>query len=81
MSVDVFRNLPSKEQCLVAMAVLLDGADSVSFLVNDEVHGMEMAAAARELSSLEPGLRMPLIGTLLREALRFMEGADGKTIY
>jgi hypothetical protein len=81
MSVDTFRNLPTKEQCLVAVAVLLDGVDAVAFLVNDKLYGSQMATAARELSSLEPELRMPLVGTLLRESVRYLEGSAGKTIY
>jgi hypothetical protein len=76
MSLVKFRQLPNRLQCLVALAVLLDGVEAMAFLVTDEQYGEEMKEAAMGLALLEPELRMPYVGTLLRESLRFLGGAE-----
>jgi hypothetical protein len=80
MSLSKFHELPTRLQCLVAVAVLLDGVDASIFLINDSQHGKALSMAAEDLSDMDPELRMPYVGTLLRESLRFLEGAGGKTI-
>jgi hypothetical protein len=64
-----FRALTNREQAVVALAVLLDGHDSVEMLVSDRDRGVALSRAAEDLVVLSPDLRMPLMGTLLRRAL------------
>ena len=69
-----FRALGPPEKVLVAVAVLLDGRDAAEFLKNDKERGMALSRAAEDLSELEPDLRMPLLGSLLRSNLGAMHG-------
>lgn len=64
-----FRQLPARERALVAVAVLMDGNDAVSYLEPDARNGENLKAAAQELAQLEPEMRMPFVGTMLRLAL------------
>jgi len=52
------------------MAVLLDGRDAGTYLENDAVNGTALSRAASDVAGLETELRMPFLGTLLRQALR-----------
>ncbi|MDD2941460.1 MAG: hypothetical protein PHC51_00695 [bacterium] len=60
--------LSSAERAMVAVAVLLDGHDAVSFLGNDTVRGEALKKAAKSLVALAPDLRLPFVGTILRNA-------------
>lgn len=71
---DVFRHLPAHERAVVAVAVLLDGFESVDYLALDRVNGGRLSEAAAGLAGLEPELRMPFVGTLLRRAIEECEG-------
>ena len=62
-----FRSLSESEQAMVAVAVLLDGHDAVEYLASDKERGTALIRAARDLADLPPELRMPLLGTLLRQ--------------
>jgi hypothetical protein len=62
-----FRQLPKRYQCLVAIAVLLDGIDAATYLENDEHYGKDLQIISSSIGKLEPSLRMPLMGTILRE--------------
>jgi hypothetical protein len=42
------------------------------YLENDSVNGQGLKRAALDLAGVEPELRMPLVGTLLRDALKEM---------
>ncbi len=64
-----FRELPKRYQCLVALAVLLDGIDAATYLENDEHFGERLREVSEILGRLDPDLRMPLLGTLLRQAV------------
>ena len=70
MDAQLFRSLSPKHRALVAIAVLLDGREASVFLEGDALHGDRLRKAALELSDLEPELRMPFVGTMLRGALR-----------
>lgn len=65
-----FRALGTREKALVAIAVLLDGHDAADYLGCDKERQLALTRAARDLVELSPELRLPLIGTLLRAALR-----------
>ena len=66
---ELFRTLPPEQQAVVAAAVLLDGFEAVDFLSVDSIDGALLSEAAAGLAALEPELRMPFVGTLLRRAL------------
>ena len=57
-------------RALTSIAVLLDGREAAEYLIYDSVQGEGMSKSAEELSSVPIELRMPLIGTTLRSALR-----------
>ena len=60
--------MSAKNRALVAIATLLDGREAGRYLEFDAVNGAGLKRAAEDLASLTPDLRMPLAGTLLREA-------------
>ncbi|NMC62722.1 MAG: hypothetical protein GYA55_06080, partial [SAR324 cluster bacterium] len=60
------RELPLRQQALVAVAVLLDGIEAGNYLENDAEHGSLLKDAAESLASQRADLRMPLAGTILR---------------
>lgn len=70
MDTQRFKNLPARQRALVAVAVLLDGRDAATFLENDALNGTALGRAANDVAALDADLRMPLVGTLLRQALR-----------
>ncbi len=61
-----FRKLSPREQALVCVAVLFDGLDAPEVLGTDAENGQILRKLAKELGSLAPDVRMPLLGTLLR---------------
>ena len=69
MDAQRLRSLTSRQRALVALAVLLDGREASIYLENDAINGEGLKKAALELASIEPELRMPFAGTVLREAL------------
>ena len=69
MDAQRFRSLSARQRALVAMAVLLDGREAKVYLENDAVNGAGLQRAALDLASIEPELRMPFTGTMLRAAL------------
>lgn len=73
MSTVRFKGLSAENRALVAMAVLLDGREAITYLGKDALLGNALQRAAEELSALEPELRMPLAGTFLREAIAELE--------
>jgi len=64
-----FRALSARQRALVAMAVLLDGFEAVSYLETDSQLGEPLGRISTELAQMEPELRMALLGVSLREAL------------
>lgn len=64
-----YKLLSKREQALVAIAVLLDGHDSALYLSYDRDRGQALSKVALELADIAPELRMPLVGTLLRDIL------------
>lgn len=68
-----FRALSAHHRAIVAIAVLLDGREAAAYLENDVVNGSALSAAATDISSLAPEIRMPFVGTLLRETLRELQ--------
>ena len=76
MDVQRFRGISPRQRALVAVAVLLDGREASLYLENDAVNGAGLQRAAGDLAGLEPELRMPFVGSLLRSALHDMQG-DG----
>ncbi|MFN8391709.1 MAG: hypothetical protein U0136_15580 [Bdellovibrionota bacterium] len=65
-----FRALSQREQAVVATAVLLDGHDAAEYLSSDKDRKTALSRAAKDLAEIPLDLRLPLLGTLLREALR-----------
>ena len=76
MDLPHLKQLPARARALICIGLLLDGRDASTFLASDAVLGERLAAAATKFSTLEADLRMPFLGTLLREALE--ELAKGK---
>lgn len=70
MDLNSFRTLSPHHRALVAVAVLLDGREAGIYLENDRDAGDELVRAAADLGALAPEIRMPLAGTLLRQALK-----------
>lgn len=68
-----WHQLTRHEQALVAVAVLIDGADATNVLGLDAKRAELLKACALEFSSLELDARLPFVGTLLRTSLE--EGA------
>ena len=64
-----FRSLSVRERALVAVAVLLDGHDAIDHFASDRDRSAALSRAAKDLAELSPELRIPLAGTLLREAV------------
>ena len=74
MDAQRLRNLTARQRALVAVAVLLDGREAGIYLENDSVNGLGLKRAALDLAAVEPELRMPYAGTMLRQALEEMDG-------
>ncbi len=64
-----FAKLAPRDRAIVALAVLLDGADAAEYVQIDKTRGSELRAAAEELLSMELDVRLPYAGTMLRLAL------------
>lgn len=62
------------EQALVAVAVLIDGAEAANVLALDAQRGGELKKEAEAMSAVELDARLPYAGTVLRRALE-REGA------
>lgn len=60
--------LTSREQILVAIAVLLDGFDAEDFLAINSENGEALRLAAHILNMREPLDRLPHVATILRKA-------------
>jgi hypothetical protein len=70
MDISKFRLLSKELQELVAVGVLLDGREAEPYLAIDADHGSALSKAALALSDLSPELRMPFLGSILRELMR-----------
>lgn len=64
-----FRTLSQREQALVAIAVLLDGAASAEFLSFDDSRGSVFSRVCKDLTQIPSEVRLPLMGTLLRKVI------------
>ncbi len=71
-----FRALANREQAVVALAVLLDGADAAEYLSSDKDRRTALSRAAKDLAEFPLDLRLPLVGTLLRANLAENEQAS-----
>jgi hypothetical protein len=74
MSADGKQRLSLHEQALVAVAVLVDGAEAANVLALDARRGEVLKAEAASWSEIELDARLPFVGTQLRRALE-REGA------
>ncbi len=78
MKTVLYHNLSAWDKALVAVAVLVDGREAGTILSFDSENAEQLKEAAEELASIEPELRMPLVGTILRGALNKVgEGRKG----
>ena len=68
MDTNLFNRLSHKEKSLICLAVLLDGFEAGVFLASDNLKGDILSSLAAQMADLDPELRMPLAGTLLRRA-------------
>ena len=68
-----FRALSTREQAVVAVALLLDGHDAPDYLGSDKERSVALSRAAKDIAELPLDLRLPLVGTLLRAALQELE--------
>ena len=69
IEIDRFNRLPPAQRALVALAILLDGQEASTYLIQDAHSGYELSEVARMMSNIENSIRMPLLGTELRSAL------------
>lgn len=69
MELSEFNKLTAKKRALIAVAVLLDGHEAGNYLENDAYEGNKFSKVAAELAKLKPEIRMPYLGTKLREAI------------
>lgn len=67
-SLQVFERLDPTDRIRVAIAVLMDGKDSLEFLESDVFKGEELKKAGEALLALDLDARFPLLGTMLRRA-------------
>ena len=65
--IEKFMSCSAEEKALLALAVLLDGYDAVDFLMCDAEKGVFLAKIAKDLASIPVEVRVPLLGTVLRE--------------
>lgn len=79
MDTQRFRNLSAKDRLLVSIAILLDGREAATYLASDSVNGAGLKKAALDVAGIEPELRMPLVGTWLRQALSELGSGGGRT--
>lgn len=70
MNLQKFKILTARQRALVAIAVLLDGREAMSYLEASSDGTDELRLVAGDLARIAPELRMPLVGTLLRMALK-----------
>ena len=73
-----FRKLSPRLQIQVCIGVLLDGLDSPDILATDASEGQNLKRVAKDLSTLTPDIRMPLVGTLLRRAFESIDPSISK---
>ena len=78
MDAQKFRALNPWDRALVAIAVLLDGREAGAYLESDSVNGTGLRRAALDLAAVEPELRMPFVGTLLRAALKDLKSKSAR---
>jgi hypothetical protein len=71
-----FRALTTREKAVVCLAVLLDGHDAVDYLSSDRERAPALSRAAKDLASIAPEIRMPLLGTLMREAVQELRAEE-----
>ena len=61
--------IPARDRALAAIEVLLDGHEGEVFLGNDSSKSKLLQELAKDFASIEPAHRVPLLGTILRNAL------------
>jgi hypothetical protein len=69
MALATYKSLSLYDRALVALAVLVDGAEAETYLACGATGEGALNQAANELASLPPETRMPLVGSLLRSCL------------
>ncbi len=70
-----FRSLTTYNKALTSLGVLIDGFEAQKYLELDETDGADLSGAAEEIARMKPDLRMPYLGTQLRQALDLLEKA------
>lgn len=69
MDLTKFRNLSPHNQALIAISILLDGREGGNFLEIIQPDGDILKKIANQVAVLDPEIRMPLIGSMLRAAI------------
>lgn len=70
------RALGFREQALVAVAVMLDGDAAAHYLRSDRERSGTLARVVKDVMEFNPDLRLALLGTVLRDALKALRGKD-----
>lgn len=73
MDAHKFRSLSPHLRALLGVAVLLDGREAGEYLAFDAAHGPGLQRAASDLAEIDPEVRMPFVGTMVRSALKEMK--------
>lgn len=69
--------LSERDRVLVAIAVLIDGREAETYLENDAVNSKALTRAAEHVAAQPPELRMPLLGTTIRSAIKQLSKDQG----
>ena len=64
-----YENLQPEQKAIVAIAVLLDGQAASDYLRCDTFSNPLLSVVAKELLQIPSEIRIPLLGTLLREVI------------
>jgi len=71
-----YRALGKKEKCIVALALLIDGLDALDYLAIDRDNHTAFLRAAKDFTEMSPELRIPFLGTILRETIVELKTSD-----
>ena len=69
-----YKNLSPRERALLAIAVLIDGADATYYLDNDSVNRQALIDSVQDFLRLDNEYRLPVLASVLRRALKELEG-------
>ena len=76
INLERLRTLHPRQRALVVVALLLDGREAANYLEQDAHYGRDLADIAKMMGEVDPEIRMPLLGTILRESIKELSEAE-----